>query len=145
MQKKKIFGKIAVIALLIFAVWFYRDSMQDILWGIRQITAKQIVICMILATIYFLLDGALILLAAREFNRKCRGKDAVATTFLCEFYRLITLGSGACFAETNTFSMFEDYFEVFGGGTRLAMPKKICAPHSSSLKPGSGATEGVLD
>lgn len=99
MQKKKIFGKIAVIALLIFAVWFYRDSMQDILWGIRQITAKQIVICMILATIYFLLDGALILLAAREFNRKCRGKDAVATTFLCEFYRLITLGSGACFAE----------------------------------------------
>ena len=30
-------------------------------------------------------------------------------------------------------------------GTRLAMPKKICAPDTSSLKPGSGATEGVLD
>ena len=29
--------------------------------------------------------------------------------------------------------------------TRLAMPKTICAPDSSSLKPGSGATEGVLD
>ena len=25
------------------------------------------------------------------------------------------------------------------------MPKTICAPDSSSLKPGSGATEGVLD
>ena len=36
-------------------------------------------------------------------------------------------------------------FEVFGGGTRLAMPKTICAPDTSSLKPGSGATEGVLD
>ena len=35
--------------------------------------------------------------------------------------------------------------EVFGVGTRLAMPKTICAPDSSSLKPGSGATEGVLD
>ena len=38
-----------------------------------------------------------------------------------------------------------NYFEVFGGGTRLAMPKTICAPDTSSLKPGSGATEGVLD
>ena len=52
---------------------------------------------------------------------------------------------GACFAELDTFSMFEDYFEVFGGGTRLAMLKTICAPDTSSLKPGSRATEGVLD
>ena len=37
------------------------------------------------------------------------------------------------------------FYEVFGGGTRLAMPKTICTPDSSSLKPGSGATEGVLD
>ena len=29
--------------------------------------------------------------------------------------------------------------------TRLAMQKTICARDSSSLKPGSGATEGVLD
>ena len=36
-------------------------------------------------------------------------------------------------------------FEVFGGGTRLAMPKTICMPGTSSLKTGSGATEGVLD
>src|SRR3954466_12314381 len=38
----------------------------------------------------------------------------------------------------------ETYFAL-GGGTRLAMPKKICASDTSSLKPGSGATEGVLD
>ena len=38
-----------------------------------------------------------------------------------------------------------NYFEVFGGGTRLAMPKTICAPDTSSLKTGSGATEGVMD
>ena len=41
---------------------------------------------------------------------------------------------GACFAEPDTFSVFEDYFEIFGGGTRLAMPKTICAPDTSSLK-----------
>lgn len=99
MQKKKILSKLAVIALLIFAVWFYRDSMGDILNGIRQIKAWQMVICTILATIYFLLDGMLIFLATREFNRECLAKNSIATTFLCEFYRLITLGSGACLAE----------------------------------------------
>ena len=52
---------------------------------------------------------------------------------------------GICFAEPDTILVFKIYFEVFGEGTRLAMPKTICASDSSSLKPGSGATEGVLD
>ena len=52
---------------------------------------------------------------------------------------------GTCFAEPDTILVFKIFYEVFGGGTRLAMPKTICAPDSSSLKPGSGATEGVLD
>ena len=39
----------------------------------------------------------------------------------------------------------EDCVGVFREGTCLAMPKTICTPNTSSLKPGSGATEGVLD
>ena len=49
------------------------------------------------------------------------------------------------FAELDTILVFKIYFGVFREGTRLAMPKTIYAPDSSSLKPGSGATEGVLD
>ena len=49
------------------------------------------------------------------------------------------------FAEPDTILVFKIFDEVFGGGTRLAMPKTICAPDSSSLKPSSGATEGVPD
>ena len=52
---------------------------------------------------------------------------------------------GIYFAELDTVLMFKIFYGVFGDGTRLAMPKTICAPDSSSLKPGSGATEGVLD
>ena len=48
-------------------------------------------------------------------------------------------------AETDMILAFKIYLDVFGEGTRLAMPKTICAPDSSSLKPGLGATEGVLD
>ncbi|KAF7097970.1 hypothetical protein CFC21_099745 [Triticum aestivum] len=47
--------------------------------------------------------------------------------------------------ELDTIIVFKIFYGVFGEGTRLAMPKTICAPDSSSLKPGSGATEGVLD
>ena len=49
------------------------------------------------------------------------------------------------FAELDRILVFKIFYGVFGGGTRLAMPKTMCAPDSSSLKPGSGATEGVLD
>ena len=52
---------------------------------------------------------------------------------------------GTYFAELDTILVFEIFYELFGGGTRLAMPKTICAPDSSSLKPDSGATEGVPD
>ena len=48
-------------------------------------------------------------------------------------------------AESDMIFVFGIYLGVFGGGTRLAMPKTIYAPDSSSLKPGSGATEGVPD
>ena len=52
---------------------------------------------------------------------------------------------GICFAEPDTIHVFKIYVGIFGEGTHLAMPKTICAPDSSSLKPGSGAIEGVLD
>ena len=48
-------------------------------------------------------------------------------------------------AEPDTILVFKIFYGVFGGGTRLAMPKTICALDSSSLKLGSGATQGVLD
>ena len=58
---------------------------------------------------------------------------------------LSTVVCGTCFAEPDTFSVYEGCFGVFGGGTRLAMPKTIYTPDSSTLKLGSGPTEGVLD
>ena len=48
---------------------------------------------------------------------------------------------GICFVEPDMILVFKIFYGVFGEGTRLAMPKTICTPDSSSLKPGSGATE----
>ena len=63
------------------------------------------------------------------------GADIILSTVVC----------GTYFAEPDTILVFNIIYEVFGEGTRLAMPKTICTPDSSSLKPGSGATEGVPD
>ena len=65
--------------------------------------------------------------------------------WICGNIILSTVVCGTYFAEPDTILVFKIFYEVLGGGTRLAMPKTICAPDSSSLKPGSGATEGVLD
>ena len=48
------------------------------------------------------------------------------------------------YTEPDTVLLF-NYFGVFRGGTRLVMPKTICVLDTSSLKPGSGGTKGVLD
>ena len=61
--------------------------------------------------------------------------NIVISTVVCEI----------SFAEPDTILVFKIFYGVFGEGTRLAMPKTICASDSSSLKPGSWATEGVLD
>ena len=57
---------------------------------------------------------------------------------------LSTVERGTYFAEPDTTLVFNIFYGIFRGGTRLAMPKTICAPDSSTLNPGSGATEGVL-
>ena len=65
--------------------------------------------------------------------------------WICADIILSTVVCGTYFVEPDTILVFNIFYELFGGGTRLEMPKTICAPDSSSLKPGSGATEGVLD
>ena len=49
------------------------------------------------------------------------------------------------FVEPDTILVFKIFYGVFREGTHLAMAKTICTPDLSSLKLGSGATEGVLD
>ena len=56
---------------------------------------------------------------------------------------LSTVECGTYFAEPDTILVFNIFYEVLGGGTRLAMPKTICVPDSSSLKPGSGGSPGL--
>ena len=70
--------------------------------------------------------------------------EAVSRLDLWNIVHSMVVG-GIFFAEPDTILVFKIFYGVFGEGTRLAMPKTICAPDSSSWKLGLGATEGVLD
>ena len=74
-----------------------------------------------------------------HFSKDCQQIEFV--DYYCSLYGDIW---NDYLAEPDMVLVFGIYHVVFGDGTRLAMPKTICAP-DSSLKPGSGATEGVLD
>ena len=55
------------------------------------------------------------------------------------------ISSAVVYTGPDTIITSEEYLGVREKGTHLAMPNTICVPNSLSLKPGSGATEGVLD
>ena len=69
----------------------------------------------------------------------------VSADWICGNIILSMVVCGIYFVEPDTILEFTILYKLFGEGTRLGMPKTICAPDSSSLKPGSGATEGVRD
>ena len=75
---------------------------------------------------------------------RCHAVECVSRLDLCRYYSLYG-GMWTYFAEPDTILVFNIFYEVFGRGTHLAMSKTTCTLDSSSLKPGSGATEGVLD
>ena len=49
----------------------------------------------------------------------------VLADLICGNIILSTVVCGTCFAESDTILVFKIFHEVFGGGTRLAMPKTI--------------------
>ena len=64
---------------------------------------------------------------------------------ICGNIILSTVECGAYFVGSDTILVFKFSSGVFGGGTRLAMPKTTLRAGLIVLKSGSGATEGVLD
>ena len=63
-------------------------------------------------------------------------KLSVDMTYFVKYFALVVQGCN-CNTEPVIVLLF-NCFGVFGGGTLLAMPKTICVPDTSSLKPGSG-------
>jgi len=103
-KKKKFLNKVTLkwfllIALVAFAFWFYKDSMQEIWHGIRSMSLLQIAGSVLLAAVSVITEGLIIRTFACAFSPSFPLKQGVRIAYLCEFYRMLTLGSGSGVAE----------------------------------------------
>lgn len=87
------------LLLLSLALFIYRDSFRDIMAGLRQVTWLHILISVLLSIAYYILEGITIHSMASMIVLQDSVWNGIAIAFQCEFYRLITLGSGAGIAE----------------------------------------------
>ena len=72
----------------------------------------------------------------------CQNKSA---NWICGNTILSTVVCGTYFAGSDTILILKFFRGIFGGGTRLAMPKTILHARLIVIEAGLGATVGVLD
>lgn len=100
-----------ILLLLLAAAVFYRDSLYEIFQGIRQTRPSGIWISILLSMAAYVMEGMTIACMAGSVIPVLRStqqnapvtsfvgfsvKKGITIAFLCEFYRMITLGSGMC-------------------------------------------------
>lgn len=91
--------KVLVIILLVLALFFYRDTLKEIMEGIRQVTWVELGIGIFLSFLGYSLEGAAISVMAGASASRLKTREGVFIAFVCEFYRLTTLGNGSGIAE----------------------------------------------
>lgn len=97
-HKKVILKWLLLLSLLALALYFYRSSLQEILEGIRALSAGQLIVSCLIATVFFLTEGYIVYHMAHPYADGFSWGKGIRIAYLCEFYRLLTLGSGSGFA-----------------------------------------------
>lgn len=98
-KKDKRMIKGVLLLLLIISLLFYKDSLQNILEGIRQVTWMEICVGVFLSLLGYLLEGMTIFCMMSIVIPHASAGYGIFIAFVCEFYRLTTLGSGSGIAE----------------------------------------------
>ena len=94
-MKKNMIRWSILLLLIAIAFWYYRNSLTEIWYGIQALTPLQILISCLLSMIFFLAEGYIIYTMAHPLCPNYHLANGIRTAFYCEFYRLLTLGSGS--------------------------------------------------
>ena len=98
-ENKKKWISLFLAVLLIFSLWIYRESLEEIWDGIRQAAGRELAAAAALAGLGYLLEGMTITAMMQTVVPAALAKRGVWIAFVCEFYRLTTLGNGSGLAE----------------------------------------------
>ncbi len=84
-----------VAAIIVIVVYTFRDSAVPVLNELKQTTfAVALCICA-MAVAYHILEGFITTVLARQYQPGFRLWTGIKNAFICSFYRVATLGSGA--------------------------------------------------
>lgn len=95
--KKLILG--IILLLLAVSLFFYRDAWRKILEGLRQVSPAEITVSSFFAVSAYFIEGMTVLCLMSTVIPRASAPEGIRIAFLCEFYRLTTLGNGAGIAE----------------------------------------------
>lgn len=101
-KKSKYSGMISLLLvgiLLAAALVFYWDSLEDIVNGIQALAFYEIAVCCLFAGSFFFMEGAVMQGMVRLSGSAYLLWESIKVAYCCEFYRLITLGSGSGIAQ----------------------------------------------
>lgn len=124
-----------ILILLAIASAFYRDSWHEIREGMRRITRKELAYSILLSAAAYLLEGMTIACMMSTVRHSFPVKQGTVIAYLCEFYRLITLGSGSGLAEIHY--LHKSGIEA-GTATVLTMIQYICKRIAIMILGGAG-------
>lgn len=88
-----------LLLLFVFSVIFYRDSWIRIMNGLQLVTPTEIAVSSFLAVSAYIVEGMTIFCLMSTVIPGAFAPEGIRIAFLCEFYRLTTLGNGAGIAE----------------------------------------------
>ncbi len=116
--KWKLWSRGLICLLLLAAGFFYRDSLREILEGIRRIPAEGFCVSILLSAAAYALEGMTISCMAGAIILRLPVKKGIGIALICEFYRMVTLGSGPGFVEIHY--LHKDGMEI-GSATVMTM------------------------
>ena len=99
MNAKKIRNNIIkwliILALLAFGFIKNRKFMHESFLEVKNTPVKVLIMCFILANLFFVAEGAIISCMTKQDGKKRLTLwNGISCTYMCAFYRLATLGSG---------------------------------------------------
>lgn len=94
-NKKVLLKWLVLLVLLVIALNFYKDSLKDIIEGVKALSVVQIGVSLLFSFCFSLTEGFIVYYMVHPFEKSYQWKKGIRTAYLSEFYRLITLGNGS--------------------------------------------------
>lgn len=89
----------AILGLLLFVCLKNKTLFKDAVTEVAKIPAHIILLCLLLANLYFLAEGRIVSRMTSKDENRLNLWEGIVCAYLCAFYRVATLGSGTAVAQ----------------------------------------------